>query len=151
VAVKFGRPAESIAALRGMSFDGVAAVGDAPALLAAEVAEALGIPFHPPDAARAGQDKHLAPAHYRDAGMRVPRFFLLSSGEEPEFPCVLKPLGMSASRGVIRANNRAEFDAAAARIRAMGSAEIQVESYIPGREFAVEGLVTHGRFQPIAI
>lgn len=151
IAVKFDRVAESVAALRGKAFDGVAAVGDAPAVLAAEAAHALGIPFHPPEAARACHDKHLARELFRAAGMHVPRFFLLSSGEPPPFPCVLKPLGMSASRGVIRANDRAEFDAAAARIRAMGSPEIQVETYIPGREFAIEGLVTRGRFQPIAI
>jgi biotin carboxylase len=151
IAVKFGRVSESLDALRGMSFDGVAAVGDAPALLAAEAAHVLGIPFHPPAAARACMDKHLARGLYRAAGMRTPRYFLLSSGEPPEFPCVLKPLGMSASRGVIRANSSAEFDAAVARIRGMTSAEIQVESYIPGGEFAIEGLVTRGRFQPIAI
>jgi len=151
IAVKFDRAAESVATLLGMPFDGVAAVGDAPAVVAAEAAQALGIPFHPPEAARACHDKYLARALYRAAGMRVPRFFLLSSGDQPQFPCVLKPLGMSASRGVIRADTATEFHAAAARIRAMGSPEIQVESYIPGREFAVEGLVTKGRFQPIAI
>src|SRR5262245_32463694 len=151
IAVKFDRIPESVAVLRGMSFNGVAAVGDAPAVLAAESAQALGIAFHSPEAARACHDKYLARARYRDAGMRVPRFFLLSSGGQPEFPCVLKPLGMSASRGVIRANDRGEFDAAVSRIHAMGSPEIQVESYIPGREFAVEGLVTRGRFQPLAI
>ena len=151
VAVKFERIDESIEALRGMSFDGVAAVGDAPAVLAAESARMLGVPFHPPEAARACSDKYMARAAYRAAGMRAPRFFLLSSGERPEFPCVLKPLGLSASRGVIRANDEVEFSAAAQRIRRMGSPEIQVESYIPGREFAVEALVTKGRFQPLAL
>src|SRR5687767_11387600 len=151
VAVKFERIEESVEALRGISFDGVAAVGDAPAVLAAEAAQALGVPFHPPSAARACRDKYLARAAYRAAGMRVPRFFLLSTGEQPQFPCVLKPLGLSASRGVIRANNDPEFAAAAERIRKMGSPEIQVETYIPGREFAVEGLVTKGRFQPLAL
>ena len=33
----------------------------------------------------------------------------------------------------------------------MGERELQVESYIPGREFAVEGLITGGKLQPIAI
>src|ERR1700681_1976897 len=60
IAVKFDRIAESVAALRGMQFDGVAAVGDLPAVLAAEAAEALGIPFHPAAAARACHDKYAA-------------------------------------------------------------------------------------------
>src|SRR6204780_3606216 len=158
IAVKFDRVAESLEALRGMRFDGVAAVGDRPAMLAAEAAEMLGVPFHPPEAARACNDKYLARQLYRAAGLRVPQFFRAQFTGNPHalagrapYPCVLKPLGLSASRGVIRANNFAEFVAAFARIRKMGERDLQVESYIPGREFAIEGLVTGGEFQPIAI
>jgi biotin carboxylase len=160
IAVKFDRVAESLEALRGLSFDGVAAVGDLPAVLAAEAAAVLGVPFHPPAAAHACHDKFFARKLYQLAGMRVPQFFRapLSDdarelAERAPYPCVLKPVGLSASRGVIRANNPGEFAAAFARIRTMlGRAEfIQVESYIEGREFAVEGLVTGGRFQPLAI
>jgi biotin carboxylase len=79
------------------------------------------------------------------------------------YPCVLKPLGLSASRGVIRANNEEEFSEAFARIRRLlqdksvkilreeSAAWIQVESFISGREFAVEGLVTGGKLQVLAI
>ena len=158
VAVKFDRVAESVDALRGLRFDGVAAVGDQPAVLAAEAAAALGIPFHPPRAARACHDKYRARQLYQAAGMRVPDFFRVAPGEDPgaaaaraSYPCVLKPLGLSASRGVIRANNQAEFLAAFARISRMGERKIQVESYIDGREFAVEGLVAKGCFQALAI
>ena len=158
IAVKFDRIAESIDALRGLDFDGIAAVGDQPAVLAAEAARVLGIPFHSGAAARAGQDKFIARALFQNAGMRVPRFFLVPWGEDSEtaagrasYPCVLKPVGMSGSRGVIRANHKVEFKAALARIRRMGGHDIQVEDYIEGREFAVEGLVTNGRFQPLAI
>ena len=90
--------------------------------------------------------------------MRVPAFFRASLTDDPAalaarapYPCVLKPLGLSASRGVIRANDRAEFVAAFRRIAKIGERELQVESYIPGREFAVEGLVTAGKLQPLAI
>ncbi len=158
VAVKFDRVAESVEALRGLRCDGVAAVGDQPAVLAAEAAAALGIPFHPPAAARACHDKYLARQLYQAAGMWVPDFFRMAPGEDSgeaaaraSYPCVLKPLGLSASRGVIRANNPAEFRSAAARIGRMGESQIQVEGYIDGREFAVEGLVTRGRFEPLAI
>jgi biotin carboxylase len=52
---------------------------------------------------------------------------------------------------VIRANHPAEFVAAFRRIAKIGERDIQVESYIPGREFAVEGLMTGGKLQTIAI
>jgi len=151
IAVKFDRIEESVEALRGRAFDGIAAVGDQPAVLAAEAAAALGVPFHPPAAARACHNKHLARNLYRRAGLRLPWFFKLPSEEEPQYPCVLKPLGLSASRGVIRANNRNEFQEALNRIHKMGEHDVQVEGYIPGSEFAVEGMVTRGKFQLLAI
>jgi biotin carboxylase len=86
--------------------------------------------------------------------MRVPRYFEAAGPEDAAcapYPCVLKPLGLSASRGVIRAGDPGEFRAAYERIRRMGEHRVQVESYIPGREFAVEGLVTGGRLQVLAI
>ncbi|MGA3236969.1 MAG: ATP-grasp domain-containing protein [Bryobacteraceae bacterium] len=158
IPVKFDRIAASLETLRGLQFDGVAAVGDRPAMLAAEAAQMLGAPFHPPEAARACNDKYLARQLYQAAGLRVPQFFRAPFTDDPHalaarapYPCVLKPLGLSASRGVIRADNAAEFVAAFDRIRKIGERYLQVESYIPGREFAIEGLVTAGEFQPIAI
>jgi len=158
LAVKFDRIPESVESMRGLHFDGVAAVGDRPAVLAAAAAEMLGVPFHPPAAAQACHDKYLARQLYQAAGLRVPAFFRAALEDDPRplaarapYPCVLKPLGLSASRGVIRANHEAEFIEAFRRIRKMGEAYLQVESYIDGREFAVEGLVTGGRFQPLAI
>jgi len=158
IPVRFDRTEESLEALRGRQFDGVAAVGDRPAILAAEAARQLGVEFHAPAAARACADKYLARGLYRLAGMRTPQFFRAAFDEDAAavarrapYPCVLKPVGLSASRGVIRANDEGEFVAAAARIRKIGESHLQVESYIPGREFAVEGLVTRGIFEPLAI
>jgi biotin carboxylase len=80
-----------------------------------------------------------------------------------EFPVVLKPLGLSGSRGVIRANDAREFAAARARIAALLARpqiraartgledQILVEEYIDGREFAVEGVLTGGHLQTLAI
>ena len=157
--VKFDhRLAATVEALRGMHFDGVAAVGDGPAEAAAVAAEMFGVPFHPPATARACRDKFLARQLYEAAGMRTPWFFRAAldgdaaalSARAP-YPCVLKPLGLSASRGVIRANDPDEFRAAFARIGKIGERFLQVEGYIPGREFAVEGIVTSGQFQALAI
>jgi biotin carboxylase len=79
------------------------------------------------------------------------------------FPCVLKPLRLSASQGVIRANDLDEFRAAVARIaKLLSSAEVQVtrepdlnrilvESYIPGGELALEGLLVGGELRVLAL
>jgi hypothetical protein len=76
---------------------------------------------------------------------------------------VLKPLSLSASQGVVRTNNRDEFLAGAARLKhLLESAEIRatrepnldrmiVEGYLPGREVAVEGLLTEGKLRVLAI
>ena len=171
IPVRFGDPSASLESLRGRRFDAVAAVGDAPAVLAAEVAEALGIPFHPPAAALACHDKYLARQLFRAAGLPVPQFFRVELAEGPDaaarrapYPCVLKPLGLSASRGVIRANDPQEFQAAFTRIRTLlerspdiriasgkQNRYLQVEAYIPGQEFAVEGIVTRGAPRILAI
>ena len=151
-------------------FDGVAAVGDQPTLLAALAAEVLGLPFHPPAAVAACRDKYVAHQRFQAFGLSVPKFFRVPVKADPAetarrapFPCVLKPLGLSASRGVIRANDPAEFVAAFERIRALLESTdvlvlreehnryIQVESFISGREFAIEGLVTGGELQTLAL
>src|ERR1039457_5559579 len=117
LAVKFDhRMMGSLDALRGLEFDGVAAVGDLPAVAAAVTAEMLGIPFHSAAAARACHDKYLARQLYQAAGLRTPWFWRAALDDDAaalarraEYPCVLKPLGLSGSRGVIRANDEAEF------------------------------------------
>ena len=154
------------AAEQAGNVDGIAAVGDRPAYLAALTAARLGLPFHPPDAVRTASNKFLARECFRKAGMPAPRFFRIPPDEHAQeaaarapYPCVLKPLTLSGSCGVIRADNSAEFTAACARIRALLADEhtseqqrfVQVEDFIPGREFAVEGIVSRGRFHPLAI
>src|SRR5207249_4816291 len=97
---------------------------------------------------------------FREAGLPVPEFYRIPVSEEPVqarfYPCVLKPLGLSASRGVIRANNDPEFVAAFRRIRALVEHEefgdfIQVERFIEGKEFALEGMVHGGRLDVVAL
>jgi biotin carboxylase len=159
LAVKFDhRMDKSLERLRGLEVDGIAAVGDRPAVAAAETAEMLGVPFHPAAAARACHDKYLARQLYQAAGMRTPWFLRAALSDDPailarraSYPCVLKPLGLSGSRGVIRADNPAGFAAAFRRIAKIGEKHLQVEGYVEGREFAIEGLVTAGKLQPLAI
>src|SRR5436853_634117 len=76
-------------------------------------------------------------------------------GERLNYPCVVKPLALSASRGVIRANNPAEFEAAFGEVADILSEaglepddpaahQLLVEEFIPGREVALEGLLVNG-------
>ena len=150
VPVKFDEGLEAIPAC-----DGILAVGDRPALLAARAAERLGVPFHSAEAAAICHDKALTRERMRAAGLPSPDSVLVKIGETKPilaFPCVLKPLHLSASRGVIRANNGAEYEAARRRIARMVDDEfIQVETFIPGREYALEGVMTGGVLQTFCI
>jgi len=136
-------------------FDGIVAVGDQLAFVAAQAAERLGLRFSPPPAVAAAKNKFLARRKFRDAGLLVPTFELAGPDTNPAYPCVLKPTILSASRGVIRANNPAEFRQALARIAKILEREadrsIQVESFIPGREFALEAILTRGKLHALAL
>jgi len=154
--VRFDDPEPGIESLitRG-PFDGILAVGDRPACVAAQAAEFLGaLRFHPARAARTAANKLLTRERFRDSGLRVPEFRICSSATPPtdlRYPCVLKPLDASASRGVIRANDPEEFRRAAERIARIRPGNILVEDYIPGREFALEGVVTDGTLRTLAL
>lgn len=127
--------------------DGVVALGDQAALRAA----ALGLRFHSLAAVQAAIDKQLTRRCFQAAGLPVPAYQLAEQGA-PSFPCVLKPANRSASQGVIRVNNQAEFDTALARIRRLvGPEPVLAEQYIPGHEFALEGVVTGGQLQVVAL
>ncbi len=158
------------AARAGERVDGILALGDRPAVVAAYVARGLGLAYNHPLAVEACRSKLRMREVFRDAGLRVPWFRAVTVQPAPEpallgisYPCVLKPLSLSASTGVIRANNHEEFLWAAARVRSvLQSPEILasreanldqmiVEGYIPGREVAVEGLLTDGELRVLAI
>jgi ATP-grasp domain/L-amino acid ligase C-terminal domain 2 len=161
---------EVIEKMRGQKVDGVLALGDRPAVAAAFAARGLGIPRNHPAAVEACRSKLRTREVLRDAGLRGPWFQKIALHPVPEpallgisYPCVLKPLSLSASQGVVRANNREQFLTAAARIkRLLESAEIRatreanldriiVEGYIPGKEVAVEGLLVEGELHVLAI
>jgi biotin carboxylase len=154
VALRFDEPDEGIEGIvaRG-PFDGIAAVGDRPAYVAALAASKLGLPFSPPPAVLAAKNKFLARQKFRAHRLLTPghELFRYPNGA-PRYPCVLKPLGLSGSRGVIRANNAAEFVAAFARIKKIAAEpSVLVEDFIPGHEYALEGIVTRGRLQTLAL
>jgi hypothetical protein len=150
--------------------DAVLAVGDQPTVLAAHLNAALGLPGNPPAAAARSRNKLQAREAFGRAGLLTPEFHAFSLQEDPaalaagaEYPAVLKPLALSGSRGVIRVNTPAEFIDAFLRLRAlMTAADIRferdaahgaglIEAFIPGLEFAVEGALSCGEFQPLTI
>ena len=156
--------------LRGHDISGILALGDRPAAAAAYAARGLGIPYSHPAAVEACRSKLRMREVFRDAGLPGPWFQNLPLEPVPEpallrisYPCVLKPLSLSASQGVMRANNREEFLAAAARLRRLlESPEIRatrepnldqmiVEGYIHGKEVAVEALLREGALRILAI
>ena len=174
LAVKFESPevaAHSVMErMRETQIDGILAIGDRPLVAAAYAARGLGLAYNHPLAVDACRNKLRMREIFRDAGLLTPWFRKVPVHPAPEpallgitYPCVLKPLSLSASQGVIRANNREELRAAATRIRdLLNSAELQatresnlghmiVEGYIPGEEVAVEGLLTDGTLRVLAI
>jgi biotin carboxylase len=150
--------------------DAIIALGDRPTTTAAYASRDLGLPGNPPAAVENCRNKlHQREALHR-ANLPVPDFFDFALDENLDsviarvkYPCVLKPLRLSASQGVIRANNDHEFRGAVRRIHALlESPEIQVlrepnldrllvEAYVPGREVAIEGLLTNGGLRVLAI
>ena len=172
--INFNKPekaTEEIAAFaRTHPIDAVVGVDDDTTILVSMVAKALSLPHNSVESARTTRSKYQMRKVLAMGGVPSPRFELVSiSADLPEiargvsFPCVLKPLSLSASRGVIRANDPKEFVAAFQRIvRILDSADVKsrkdaraqqilVEDFIPGIEVALEGILIRGRLKVLAI
>jgi biotin carboxylase len=150
--------------------DGIVVVGDRPTVIASRVAQALDLQGHPPEATAIARNKFLMRERLREAGLPVPAFVRTTPGAALNsitcsiaFPCVVKPIALSGSRGVIRADNPRQLLDALDRVRALFDAPdvraerndahqtVLVERFIPGREYAVEGLLDRGDLRVLAI
>lgn len=150
--------------------DGIVAAEDDFTPVAAAASEALGLTHHPHQAVRFARNKALMRERLAASGVPTPWYQVASLHSDLDdiasaarFPCVLKPLSLSASRGVIRANTPEEFIRAWKRIRRIleesGATdrrgpvlpEILIEAYLPGQEVALEGIVVGGQLQTLAI
>jgi biotin carboxylase len=157
-----------LSSLEQKPFHAVVGVDESTSLIAAIAARGLGLPDNSPESIRVAHNKHAMRCALRHKGLLAPDFRLLRLEQDLEafsvlvnYPCVLKPLGLSASRGVIRANRPGEFLAAVERIRRILSHvynllpelrdSILIEDFIPGRELALEGLLTRGKLEALAL
>ena len=157
-------------AQRGLSVDGVLAVGDRPTIAAAYVARGLGLTGNHPASVEACRNKLRIREVLQDAGVAVPWFRSVKLDPLPEpsllgipYPVRAETVSLSASQGVVCTNNREEFLAGAARLkRLLDSPEIRagrepnldqmlVEGYLEGKEVAVEALLTRGELRVLAI
>ena len=151
---------------------GVIAVGDRPTVLAARAAERFGVRWHSPAAAERSRHKVKTRDTLRAAGLPAPDYVAIEDGvsrstaiarAEHLLPAVVKPVVLSGSRGVIRADTREELFAAVARLRRLldshdvralrdpSSSTIVVEQFVGGREFALEGVVDRDVLKVTAI
>ena len=152
--------------------DAIVATEDEGVVLASMASEALKLTHSPLVGVKAARDKYQTRRALAAAGMRTPEFRRFSLDDDPEqaargvgYPCVVKPLALAASRGVMRADDPEEFVSAFERLRALlrsldagdglpaqaTGSQILAESFIPGFEVAVEGLLGAGDLTVLAI
>ena len=168
--VDFSRPDEAAQAIAALAAEtpirAIRAVDESGTLVAAKAGALLGLPHNSPQAAEAARNKHLMRTLFARAGVPCPHFTLFHTDDDPhqvaqqvEYPCVVKPINLSGSRGVMRADNAAEFVVAARRLTQMlhelrvdnAAQPYQVESFIPGFEVALEGILDNGKLQVLAL
>jgi len=150
--------------------NGVVGVDDTTAVVGAAVATRLELKGNPIHAAIAASDKHLQRELLARAAVPIPRFVLRGLDEDSTavatsttYPCVLKPVRLSASRGVMRADSPQSFVTAHERLRAIladpetaaacgdRARQYLVEEFVPGFEVALEGLVVDRRLHVLTL
>ena len=163
---------QAIAGMGGDPVAGVVATDEKTALIGTLVAERLGLRHAPLEAARVAADKRRFRERMRAAALPHPPFALVELGADPRpaarglgYPVVIKPLHLSASRGVMRADGDDELVARAARLGRLladpavaaiaaepeAARQFLVERFVPGPEVAFEGLMTGGVLQVLAL
>jgi biotin carboxylase len=174
LALEFGNHERAEAQARAFAeqypVDAVVGVDDDTTVLAAQLAKTLGLEHNSVEAVKAARYKDVMRLALGEAeGVLSPAFWIFGMDDEPNrlaarvpYPCVLKPLSLSASRGVIRADDPLEFVAAFSEIASIlaesgldsddpGASQLLVEEFIPGAEVALEGLLIDGSLTTLAL
>lgn len=141
----------------------ILSVDDSGSLIAAAAAARLGLPHNNPAAAEAARDKSIMRRMLRDGNVAVPWFGEFTTADDPAvvarmvpYPCVVKPVNLNGSRGVMRADSPAELIAAAGRLARLIAADdgprpYLIERFIPGFEVALEGMLDGGALTVLAL
>jgi len=148
----------------------VVAVDDQVTVAAAAICQALSLRQNSVESVLAAGNKHRMRELFQQAGVPSPGFQLCRLDDDLEqlagqlhYPCVVKPLELSGSRGVIRADDEPEFVRAVGRLAKILDAEsgkhetvsrashFLTEDFIDGPEVAVEGLLSDGRLRVLAL
>ncbi len=148
----------------------IVSVDEETTVVASWISRELGLPHNPPEAALRARLKHEMRRALDDAGVSGPRHLVLETSQDPRraanrvsFPAVVKPVFLSGSRAVRRVNNEEEFVDAFEWSRSFLARPdivkrggeyaklLLVEDYVPGREVALEGLLTDGVLAVLAL
>jgi biotin carboxylase len=174
LALDFANPKQALAQAREFAerypISAVVGLDDDATVLAAQVAQTLGLPHNPVDAVKGARYKDVMRLALSETDeLRSPAFWTVATDDNAaraadrvSYPCVLKPIALAASRGVIRANDAREFEAAFTTIKEIlseseldprdpAARQILVEEFIPGAEVALEGLLIEGRLTVLAL
>jgi len=137
---------------RQYHLDGVFTAGTDFSATVAFVAEKMGLPGIPYQAALKATDKSLMRAAFQEKGVPIPGFIKLEAHDDPftalqtlAFPLVIKPVDNMGARGVRRIDCREELAPAfAAAIKASRTGRAILEEFMDGPEFSIDAVVYHG-------
>ncbi len=150
--------------------DAIIPVDEDTAVVAAHIARALNLAHNSVESVQAAKNKFLMRQRLNRANVQIPHYWHFTLDDDAaeiarciSYPCVVKPVFLSTSRGVMRADNVDEFTAAVRRLEAIlespdikrrgreAARDVLAEEFIPGREVALEGLLTDGRLRVLTI
>ncbi len=144
----------------------VLATDDSCVSLSNQIAQQLGLAHNQPSAAILTHRKDMARKAAQSFGCNTPVYHVIELKKSSQwsksviYPVVIKPLSLSASKGVIRANDQQQFKAACKTIELILEQSnitgyelnhVLVEGYLDGPEFAVDGILIDGDFHLLAI
>jgi biotin carboxylase len=153
---------------RGGPVDAVVAADTPMLVLAATVAAQLGLPHNPVEAMLNATGKDRQRQRWAAAGVAQPSFRIVPAAATDDaiadaaravgFPCVVKAVSLSASQGVLRADDPVSAVTAAGRIldvlpaaRRPAAESLLVEEYLSGPELSIDGLLADGDLTVTAV
>jgi biotin carboxylase len=155
---------------RDFPLSAVIPVDEDTAVAAAWIARALRLEHNSVSSVQIAKNKYLMRECLKSNNLRVPRYWHFTLDEDiqalsrrVQYPCVVKPVFLSTSRGVMRVDDESQFVSAIGRLEAIlikkdvarrglaASRQVLVEEFIPGREVALEGLVSDSELQLLAL